>query len=417
MTTTKSLEWINNTRARGIEISPAVDKLFPARVLGNARRLHRSIPGYNMSPLKSLSNLAETLGLGGIWIKDESARLGLNSFKVLGGSYAVYRVLQRKLGLELEHCTLDHLVEEAKRQDLMGLTFSSATDGNHGRGVAWAATHLGFKSIIYVHKLTTRPRIEAIEKLGAEVVVVDGTYDDAVRQINEDAQRNGWEVISDTSWEGYEDVPRWVMQGYSTIWSEAQEQLAAQGIVKPTHIFVQAGVGALAAATIGYYARLFGIERPQSIVVEPDEAACLYKSAEIGDGEPHTYEGDLETIMAGLACGDPSPIAWKVLWDCADVFVQCPDWVAARGMRVYAVPRAGDPFVVSGESGAVTLGALMQIMEQEEGRPLRESLNLGPDSQVLLINSEGNTDPLDFRRIVWDGGNAVPQAYRTAHGG
>jgi diaminopropionate ammonia-lyase len=244
------------------------------------------------------------------------------------------------------------------------------------------------------------------------VVVVDGTYDDAVRQVDADARQHGWQVISDTSWEGYTDIPLWVMQGYTTMLSEAQEQFAAQGIIRPTHIFVQAGVGSLAAATIGYYAEIFGPDRPRTVVVEPTEAACLFRSAQIGDGQPHNFDGDLNTIMAGLACGEPNPIAWRILWECADVFMQCPDYVAAKGMRVYGVPLAGDPFIVSGESGAVTLGALMFTMERPENAPLRELLGLERESQVLLINSEGNTDPDEFRRVVWEGGNPVPDRYK-----
>ncbi len=233
-----------------------------------------------------------------------------------------------------------------------------------------------------------------------------------MRQANIDAQKNDWQVISDTSWEGYEDVPRWVMQGYSTMCSEIQEQLAGQGVVKPTHIFVQAGVGALAASVIGFYRQLFGVNDPVAVVVEPDKAACLYHSARIGDGQPHSFSGDLDTIMAGLACGDPSPLAWDILRDCADMFLSCPDYVAAKGMRVYGVPLRGDPFIVSGESGAVTLGALMFIMERPELADLRGWLGLDRKSQVLLINSEGNTDPNHFRRVVWDGAEPVPSEYK-----
>jgi diaminopropionate ammonia-lyase len=311
----------------------------------------------------------------------------------------------------------EELTSPEIREKLGDIVFAAATDGNHGRGVAWSATQLGFRSIIYVHKLTSEARIKAIENNGAEVVVIDGTYDDAVHQVNEDAKQNGWQVIADTAWEGYQDIPRWVIQGYSTMFAETQEQLAAQGLVGPTHIFVQAGVGSLAAATIGYYSNLFGAERPHSVVVEPDRAACLYYSAQVGDGAPHNFEGELDTIMAGLACGEPNPQAWEILQDTADFFTKCPDYVAAKGMRVYGVPLSGDPFIVSGESGAVTLGALMFIMELPELAPLREKLGLGPDSQVLLINSERNTDPDDFRRVVWEGGSSVPKQYRQFHSG
>jgi diaminopropionate ammonia-lyase len=411
MNSVRPVEWIENPRARSIVASQAVQELFPPGVAQAARRFHRQIPGFGTTPLKSLNRLADLLGLGGIWVKDESQRLNLGSFKVLGGSFAIYRYIQDRLKLDHE-LDFSQLSSPEIRRQLGDLTFAAATDGNHGRGVAWAARQLGFSSVIYVHKFTSEARISAIERNGARVVVVDGTYDDAVRQVEEDAKRNGWQIISDTSWEGYTDIPRWVIQGYSTMFSEAQEQISAQGYVRPTHIFAQAGVGSLAASAIGFYAQLFGIDRPKGVVVEPDRAACLYASVEAGDGKPRAFPGELDTIMAGLACGDPNPIAWNVLYDCADVFIKSPDYVAAKGMRVYGVPLNGDPHIISGESGAVTLGALTFIMEMPEYQPLRELLNLGPDSRVLLINSERNTDPDAFRRVVWEGGNPVPAEYK-----
>lgn len=406
------LDWVRNPNGRTTSRSAAVDDIFPVGIAEQVRNFHRQIPGYRISPLKNLSNLAAMIGVGGIWVKDESVRLDLSSFKVLGGSFAVYRFIKSKLGLDEAELSFSDLMSQPVRDRVSAMTFAAATDGNHGRGVAWAAKKLGCKAVIYVHEGTSRARIKAIESHGAKVVIIDGTYDDAVRRINTDAQANGWQVISDTSWPGYEDIPTWVMQGYTTLLSETQEQLAAQGIIKPTHIFVQAGVGALAAATIGYYHRLFGRNQPVSVVVEPKNAACLFESARIGDGRPHSVGGGLETIMAGLACGEPNPIAWKILWDCADFFLACPDYVAAKGMRVYAVPLKGDPFIVSGESGAVTLGALMYTAEFPEFAPLKEALGLDRDSQVLLINSEGNTDPDDFRRVVWEGFQAVPEFRR-----
>lgn len=406
------LEWLENTHAQHLSHTPSIDDVIPAGIARCARNVHRQIPEYRMTPLKSLSHLAFMLNLGGIWVKDESQRLTLHSFKVLGGSFAIYRFLQTHLKMDHTEMPVSELRSEEMKRTLGRMTFAAATDGNHGMGIAWAAKQLGLRSIIYVHKHTTPSRIEAIESNGATVVVIDGTYDDAVRQVNHDARKHGWQVISDTSWEGYEDIPKWVMQGYTTMFSEAQEQFAAQGMITPTHIFVQAGVGALAAATIGFYRQIFGNECPKFIVVEPVNAACLFYSAQLADGNPHRFEGNLKTIMAGLACGDPSPLAWNILWDYTDAFLACPDYVAAKGMRVYGVPLSGDPFIVSGESGAVTLGALMFMMERTEYAPLREYLQLGRDSQILLLNTEGNTDPDDFRRVVWEGGNPVPEAYK-----
>jgi len=405
------IQWTKNRFKAPLKADTSIQGILPAELPRKIRSFHRQLPGYRMSPLKGLSNLAVKLGLGGIWVKDESARLDLRSFKVLGGSYAIYKLLQKRLGVEGQELTFADLTGGPLREKLGDITFAAATDGNHGRGVAWSAAQMGFRSVIYVHKLTSQGRIQAIENSGARVVVVDGNYDDAVRQVYQDAQRNGWEVVSDTSWEGYEDIPKWVMQGYTTMLSEAQEQLAAQGLSQPTHIFVQAGVGSLAAATIGFYHNLFG-DSIQTCVVEPTKAACLYRSALAEDGLPHVVEGDLDTIMAGLACGEPNPIAWEILKDRADYFAICPDYVAAMGMRVYGVPLRGDSPVISGESGAVTLGALMYIMQHAGAREFREQLGLGFDSQVLLINSEGNTSPDDFRYVVWEGGIPVPEEYK-----
>ena len=402
------IQWTKNRYKTTFTADSGREEILPAELPQKIRRFHRQLPGYRMSPLKGLSNLAARLGLGGIWVKDESARLDLQSFKVLGGSYAIYKLIQKRLGQEDQELSFADLTNGTIRKKLGDITFAAATDGNHGRGVAWSASQMGFKSVIYVHKLTSQGRIQAIEQSGARVVVVDGNYDDAVRQVDQDAQRNGWEVVSDTSWEGYEDIPKWVMQGYTTMFSETQEQLAAQGLSQPTHIFVQAGVGSLAAATIGFYRNLFG-DSIQTCVIEPTKAACLYRSVLEEDGMPHTVEGDLDTIMAGLACGEPNPIAWDILKDRADYFAICPDFVAAMGMRVDGVPLRDDPHVISGESGAVTLGALMYIMQHPSGKDLREELELGLDSQVLLINSEGNTSPDDFRYVVWEGGIPVPE--------
>ena len=412
MATEKPLQWTLNRRAAGADSTASLDRIMPAGVTQEARAFHRQIPGFRSSPLKRLGELAAMIGLGGIWVKDEAVRLDLGSFKVLGGSFAIYRYLRQRLGAEDRELTFAELMSGEVRDKLGPITFATATDGNHGRGVAWASKALQQRAVIYVHSKTSEARIRAIAAQGAEVEVIDGTYDDAVRQLTADAESNGWQVISDTSWEGYEEIPTWIMQGYATLFSEAQEQIAAQGLSQPTHLFVQAGVGALAASGIAFYHRLLGAKAPVCVVVEPTEAACLLLSARGGDGVPRNFPGGLDTIMAGLACGDPSPLAWQLLWDHADAFVASPDYVAAKGMRVYGVPLDGDPAVISGESGAVTLGALMFMMEHAEGQPLREALGLGPESQVLLINSEINTDPEYFRRVTWEGANPVPDEYK-----
>ncbi len=403
------MKWIENSFKNG-----KFDKTqFPVEVAHKARLFHSQIPGYKMSPLKNLNNLARMFGVQGIWIKDEAERLELNSFKVLGGSFALYKFIQQKLGLGGEYLSYDYLTSQEVREKLGEITFASATDGNHGRGIAWAAGKLGHKCVIYVHSETSKARIQAIRDYGATVKVVEGNYDNAVRQIVVDSKTNGWNIISDTSWDGYTTIPLWIMQGYTSMLLEAQEQFSAQGIIKPTHVFVQAGVGALAASVIGFYHSLFSENAPICVVVEPEKAACIYESGRSKDGKSHTVKGSLNTIMAGLACGEPSPIAWNILKATADVFVSCPDYVAAKGMRIYATPLKDDPFIVSGESGAVTLGALIGILTEVGLKELKELLKLDSKSQILLINTEGNTDPVQFRQIIWEGSNPVPEVYWT----
>ncbi len=413
MNTEKPIVWLKNTGVQPGNKMESLRKVMRPGIGRKVNKLHREILGGRMSPLKSLDNLSTFLGLGNIWVKDESQRLTLNSFKVLGGSYAIYSLLKERLGIDDQKELLAALEDPETAARLKEITFAAATDGNHGRGVAWAASRLGCPSVIYVHEGTSTARIKAIESYGAKVSIIPGTYDDAVRQINTDAKKNGWQVIADTAWEGYEDIPIRVMQGYATMYVEIQEQLSGQGYIKPTHIFVQAGVGSLAASIIGYYRMLFGREAPRTAVVEPSTAACIFDSARAADGRVHYFPGNLETIMAGLSCGEPNPIAWDILRDCAEYFLACPDYVAAKGMRVYGVPLSGDPFIVSGESGAVTLGALMFIMQHPEYRSLKDEMGLGPDSQVLLINTEGNTDPSHFRQVVWEGTDPVPSDYRV----
>lgn len=403
------LVWLQNKKTSVHKDGNAVNCLLPNGVLQETLAFHAQLPGYAITPLKRLSNLASRLGLGEIWVKDESDRMRLNAFKALGGSFAIYRFICRELGVS--RLAFSELMAAEVRARLGEITFASATDGNHGKGLAWAAQKLRFPCIIYVHKQTSQARIDSIREYGAKVRIVDGNYDDAVRQCEQEARANGWQVVSDTAWPGYEDIPRWVMQGYTTLLSETQEQLAYQGIMRPTHIFLQAGVGAFAAAMIAYYQKIFRENAPISIVVEPRTAGCLYHSMQISDGLPHSISGDLDTIMAGLACGEPSLLAWQIIKEYADFVITAPDYVAAKGMRMYGVPLKGDPFVVSGESGAVTLGVLNFIMEYKGAAELRAQLGLDANSQVLLINTEGNTDPEYFRNVVWNGTYAVPEAY------
>lgn len=386
--------------------------MFSVTTARKAMKYHRQIPGYRMTPLLALPELSSLLGLGGIYVKDESQRLELNSFKVLGGSFAISRFIQKKLGLTDEEASFGYLTSPECHERLSGLTFASATDGNHGRGIAWASMKLGLACKIYVHRETSQARIDAIRNYGAEVTVVDGNYDDAVRKVEEDARKYGWTVISDTSWDGYTEIPTWIMQGYTTMLLEAQEQFSGMGLIRPSHVIVQAGVGALAASVVGFYTALFPDDPPVFIIVEPNKAPCVFLSVKAGDGQCHSVKGDLGTIMAGLACGDPSPIAFSILNSNADFFLSVPDYTAARGMRILSCPLKGDPFIVSGESGAVPLGALYSIMTEADDS-LRKAMKLDEDSTVLMINTEGNTDPTSFLQIIWDGCEPVPHEFRT----
>lgn len=410
MTDQLDFEYLLNTNKKD---QTKANELFPVEVAREARKFHRQIPGYRVTPLRAFPNLAQMLGVGGIYIKDEAERLELNSFKVMGGSFAIYRFLKKYLHMENEDVTFEYLTSPECHQKIRNITFASATDGNHGRGIAWAAMQLGLKCEIYVHKETSKARIDAIRRYGAKVTIVDGNYDDAVRQVEKDAKERGWYIISDTSWPGYEEIPTWIMQGYTSILLESQEQFAGMGIARPTHVFVQAGVGALAGAVVGFYTSLFKDNPPIFVIVEPNKAPCIFDSMKINDGKPHSVKGDLDTIMAGLACGDPSPIAFQVLSKNADCFISVPDYIAARGMRILSCPLYGDPFIISGESGAVPLGALYSIMTEKGDLALREALKLDNNSLIYMINTEGNTDPKHFRQIVWDGADPVPSEYRT----
>ncbi len=365
------------------------------------REFHKSFDEYSITPLHKLENLAKYLGLKNIFLKDESYRFGLNAFKVLGGSYAIGKYLAERLGVDISEVSFDYLRSEEVKKKLGEITFVTATDGNHGRGVAWAANQLGQKSVVYMPKGSSEIRLENIRKEGSDASIIEGNYDDAVRLSDEMAKKKGWVVIQDTAWEGYEDIPTWIMQGYGTLIHEAMEQLLDNGLEKPTHVLLQAGVGSFAGAIQGYLAAKFGQDRPITLVVEPDKAPCLYNSSISGEREIVT--GEMSTIMAGLACGEPNTISWDVLRDYSDGYLSCPDYVAARGMRILAAPLKGDPQIVSGESGAVGIGVISLLMEREEYSELRKELCLDENSIVLVISTEGDTDPIKYKEIVWDG--------------
>jgi len=363
-------------------------------------RFHKSFPMYQETPLAHLSNYAAQMGLQDVYVKDESYRFGLNAFKVLGGSYAIGRYIADRLGIREDALSYEYLTREETKQKLGEITFISATDGNHGRGVAWTANRLGQKSVILMPKGSSKERLSAIMAEGSDARITEFNYDDAVRLAYSMAQANGWVMVQDTAWEGYEDIPTWIMQGYMTMAYEAYRQLDG---VKPTHIFIQAGVGSLAGAVIGFFATLYGKDRPVMTVVEPDQAACVYATMKANDGKRHFVTGDMNTIMAGLACGEPNTVSLEILRECADYFISCPDYMAAQGMRILGNPLSSDDRVISGESGASSFGAVSEILRNPEYEEMRKKLKLDEHSVVLFFSTEGDTDRDNYRKIVWDG--------------
>ncbi|WP_411740087.1 diaminopropionate ammonia-lyase [Peribacillus sp. S4] len=397
------IKYIVNENTRKTDIEKASAGFINREVVEKVRNFHKSFPEYEVTPLQRLDELSKQLGVSNIWVKDESYRFGLNAFKVLGGSYAVGKYLAEKLNVDISELSFEKLRSKEVKEKLGDITFVTATDGNHGRGLAWAVNRLGQKSVVYMPKGSSEIRLNNIRKEGSEASITDLNYDDTVRLASQKAKENGWVLVQDTAWDGYEKIPTWIMQGYGTILDEAMEQIVEAGVDRPTHVFLQAGVGSFAGSMLGYLVEKFGDERPITVIVEPDKAACLYKSMNVGDGEPHSVTGSLNTIMAGLACGEPSTSSWGILKDYAEVFVSCPDYVAARGMRILANPLGFDPHIISGESGAVGMGLVSLLDENRKLKDMKNTLKLNQDSKILIISTEGDTDPNHYRKVVWDG--------------
>ena len=369
-----------------------------------ANEFHKSFPQYSVTPLQKLSALASYLGVKGIYCKDESDRFGLNAFKVLGGSYAMGRYIAKELGRDISQLPYNVLSSDKLREEFGQATFFTATDGNHGRGVAWAAKRLGQKAVVRMPKGTTKTRFDNIAKEGAEVTIEEVNYDDCVRMAAAEAAKTEHGIIvQDTAWAGYEEIPSWIMQGYGTLVLEADKQLKENGVDRPTHVFVQAGVGSLAGAVVGYFAHKYKENPPVMVVCEASAADCLYRSAVQADGNLVNVTGDLQTIMAGLACGEGNTIGWDILKNHVTVFASCPDWMSAKATRIYANPLENDPHIISGESGSVPLGLAYTALHDEDAKDLKEALKLDENSNILVISTEGDTDPVRYREIVWDG--------------
>ena len=351
-------------------------------------------PGYAPTALHALPALAGQLGLAALYYKDESTRFGLKSFKALGGAYAVFRLIQKAIAARHDgHLATPAEVLAGQYRDIVSaLTVTCATDGNHGRSVAWGAQLFGCRCVIYIHATVSEGRRAAIARYGAEVIRVPGNYDDSVRHAASEADKNGWTVVSDTTYEGYRDIPVDVMHGYGVMSREMIRQFNDQ---PPTHVLVQAGVGALAASVCAAFWMAWGSRRPRFVIVEPERADCFFQSAQAG--HPVAVHGDLDTVMAGLACGEVSPVAWEILREGADAFAVVEDRFALEGMKVFAQPQAGDPAIVSGETGTTGLALLLA---SPQGSALRTLLGMDSQSRVLLIGSEGDTDPEIYRAVV-----------------
>ena len=393
---------IHNPAAAGLVSYPReLGEVFGPEVSRQAIAEIRSWQGYRPTPLLSLERLARELGLGGIYYKDEGGRFGLGSFKSLGGAYEVLCLLQQEVSRQVGSPVS---LAQIRCGDYAGIvkdiTVITATDGNHGRSVAWGAQLFGCRCVIYIHAEVSAGRQAAMEEFGAKVVRIEGNYDDSVARAAEAAAANGWFIVSDTSYEGYTDLPRQVMAGYTVM----MEEIAAQWPTahRCTHTFVQGGVGGLAGALCAYQWQTLGEARSRFVVVEPDRADCLFQSAR--NGRPTAVRIVTETVMAGLSCGNVSLLAWKILGPGADDFVTIPDELIAPTMRLLARGDHGAGPVVAGESAVAGLAALIA----SSGNPsLRAALGLDGESQILLLGTEGATDERIYKSLVGRSPQAV----------
>jgi diaminopropionate ammonia-lyase len=377
-----SIRTLINPNARKI-----LDGPYPDRT---PLRFHRRLPGYEETPLVDAPKLAGTLGVGKVFVKDESSRLGLPAFKVLGASWAVYRALEERLGEGFGDWAEIRELEE-RLGPLRPLSLVAATDGNHGRAVARVARLLELGAKIFVPEDMVLARREAIADEGAEVIVVDGTYDEAVERSAREAGERTL-VISDMSWPGYERIPSWVIEGYSTMLWEIDDELERRNEAGPDLVVVQVGVGAFAAAVARHFRSPEASSHPKLMSVEPASADCLLES--VAAGRIVSVPGPHDSIMSGLNCGRPSPVAWPAVSRGIDLLIAVDDEPAHEAMRLVA-----ESGVVSGETGAAGLGGLLEILRTEETE-VRQTLGIGDETRVLIFNCEGATDPDAYRRIM-----------------
>ena len=374
-----------------------------AQVIGveRCKTAHQTIiqwNNYSPTALILLPDLAETLGVKSIYYKDESTRFGLSSFKALGGAYAVQRVLlqQLKFKLKKQDISLNDINTGVYKNQLSDLTVVTATDGNHGRSVAWGAERFGCNCIIYMHEKVSEARQKAVERYGAKVVRVKGNYDNSVHKADHDAKENNWHIVSDTSYPGYMDIPRDVMAGYTLMTHETINQLPKEGPI-PTHVFIQGGCGGLAGAVCADLWINYGENMPCLVVVEPVSAACLYESSKAGKSV--LFNIVEESLMAGLSCGEVSLLGWKILEHGAHHFFTVDDEPVAPLMKMLAEGSHVDPAIVAGESAVAGLAGLIGALNDPI---LSKRLNLNQDSRVILFGTEGATDPNLYNQLIND---------------
>lgn len=372
--------------------------LFTPEAAKKVIRFFKSLKEYNETPLVELKELAKKLGVKNIYVKDESYRMGLKAFKSIGVIYGVSRVLCKKLGVSLEDIEFEYFLRPEIHEKIKDIVLIAATDGNHGKGLAYAAKLLGCKCHIYMPNQTVEARVKAIEDLGAKVVVTEYNYDGTLKLVIDKAAEMGWCHVQDQAWEGYTETTNFISQGYTAIAEEIQIKTNNK---RPTHIMLQAGAGSFAVGIMGYYARLFEDSKPHMTIVEPDTAGCYMRSAI--EKKFTTVSGDLATIMAGLSVGEPNIFAYDVLKDIVNYYITCSNEYSALGMRILGNPLPGDQRIISGESGSVGIGMLYAICTLDELKEVKEEMGINEESEILFISTEGDTDPVMYEEIIWKG--------------
>lgn len=391
------MEWIQN-KFKDANNAEKFTEDFSREEMKNASRFHKSMPQYEETSIHQLTGLSKDIGLGTLYVKDESSRFGLNAFKGLGVSYAMAGYFAVKLNLDMAETSFNDLLDAISKYPAE--TFATATEGNHGKGVAWGAKIFNQKGKVFLPKGASEVRVDAVTDLGAQAKVTDINYDDTVQYAADQSSGNGWILLQDTAWEGYEEIPVSIMQGYTTLISEITEQLESENLEQLTHVILQAGVGSFAGAVAAAIYNITDGNPPKIIVVEPAEANPLFRSADSELGNPVRVYGDMNTTMTGLSCGEPSPIGWNILKSTADYFISCSDEISDKGMRILGKPAGMDAKIVSGASGALPAGFLYEVMTNDAYADLKENLRLSSGSTVLVVNTEGDTDPDNYQRVM-----------------